>query len=204
MKLYDFTRAPSPRRVRIFAAEKGLSIPSEQVDILSGKARTPEFLAINPAGGLPVLQLDDASYLAESDAIALYLERLHPEPNLLGRDAKEQATILMWERRTELNLYVRVLHAFQHGHPLSAARVKKQIKEYAEFQRDAIVEQLAWMNEQLKGRLFVAGPRFTIADITALVTIDFGRLVEALKLDPSHKELARWYEAVSHRPSAAA
>jgi glutathione S-transferase len=204
MKLYDFTRAPSPRRVRIFAAEKGLSIPSEQVDILSGKARTPEFLALNPAGGVPVLELDDGGYLAESDAIALYLERLNPEPNLLGRDAREQATILMWERRTELNLYVRVLHAFQHGHPLAAARIKKQIKEYAEFQRDAIVEQLAWMNEQLRGREFVAGPRFTIADITALVTVDFGRQVEALKLDPAHRELARWYEAVSSRPSAQA
>src|SRR5215469_9461954 len=126
MKLYDFSRAPSPRRVRIFAAEKGLSIPSEQVDILAGKARTPEFLAINPAGGVPVLRLDDGGYLAESDAIALYLERTHPEPNLLGREAREQATILMWERRIELNLYIRVLQAFQHGHPLAGARIKKQ------------------------------------------------------------------------------
>ncbi len=204
MKLYDFSRAPNPRRVRVFAAEKGLSIPSEQVDILSGKARTPEFLAINPAGGVPVLQLDDGSYLAESDAIALYLERLNPEPNLLGRDPREQATILMWERRIELNLYIRVLQAFQHGHPLAAARIKKQIKDYAEFQRDAIVEQLAWTNQQLAGREFVAGPRFTIADITAMVTIDFGRQVEVLKLDPAHRELARWYDAVSSRSSASA
>ncbi len=110
----------------------------------------------------------------------------------------------MWERRIEFNLYIPVLQAFQHRHPLAAARIKKQIKEYAEFQRDAIAEQLAWIKQQLAGRESVAGPRFTIADITALVTIDFGRQVEALKLDPAHNELARWFEAVSLRPSAGA
>ena len=204
MKLYEFALAPNPRRVRIFLAEKGIEVPKAQVNLREAEQLKPEFLAINPAGGVPVLQLDDGGYLAESDAIALYLERLHPEPNLLGRDAREQATILMWERRIELNLYVRVLHAFQHGHPLSAARMKKQIKEYAEFQRDALVEQLGWMNQQLSGREFIAGPRFTLVDITALVTIDFGQQVEALKLDPAHKELARWYDAVSSRPSAGA
>src|SRR5271156_2925366 len=103
MKIYDCTWAPNPRRLRMFLAEKGISIPYEQVELARKENRTPEFLAINPAGTVPVLQLDDGSYLAETDAIARYLETLHPAPNLMGRDARERATIEMWERRMEFN-----------------------------------------------------------------------------------------------------
>src|SRR5215470_17742928 len=102
MKIYDSAIAPNPRRLRIFVAEKGLSIPYEQVDILKGGGRTPEFLQKNPAGGVPVLELDDGSYLSESVAICRYLEGLQPEPNLLGRDLREQAEIERWNRRMEL------------------------------------------------------------------------------------------------------
>src|SRR5271169_6309348 len=104
MKIYDFTLAPNPRRLRIFVAEKGLKIPYEDIDIFAGKARTPEFLKKNPAGGLPVLELDDGSCIAESVAIARYLEALNPEPNLFGRNPSEAAEIEMWSRRMELNL----------------------------------------------------------------------------------------------------
>src|SRR5260370_1499345 len=103
MKIYERPVAPNPRRLRIFVAEKGIKIPYEQVDILKGENRTPEFLAKNPAGGLPVLELDDGTYLAESVAICRYLEAQHPQPNLMGKDAREQAAIEMWSRRLELN-----------------------------------------------------------------------------------------------------
>ena len=102
MKIYDFAFAPNPRRLRIFVAEKGLKIPTEQVDIFSGQNRTPEMLAKNPAGGLPVIELDDGTHMAESVAICRYLEGLHPEPNLMGKDIREQSTIEMWNRRVEL------------------------------------------------------------------------------------------------------
>jgi glutathione S-transferase len=114
MKIYDFTLAPNPRRLRMFVAEKGLKIPYEQVDLMAGKNRTPQFLAKNPAGGLPVLELDDGAYLAESVAICRYLEALHPEPNLMGKNAREHAEIEMWSRRMELNLFGPVGRAFQH------------------------------------------------------------------------------------------
>lgn len=203
MKIYDFTLAPNPRRLRIFVAEKGLKIPYEQVDILSGKNRTPEFLAKNPAGGLPVLELDDGTYLAESVAICRYLEALHPEPNLMGRNPREQAEIEMWSRRIELSLFAPVGRAFQHTNPLFASRLK-QFAEYGATQREAAHQQLAWLDTQLKGREFIAGPRFTIADIHSYVAIDFGLQMAGLKLDPALKELGRWHAAVSSRPSAKA
>jgi glutathione S-transferase len=203
MKLFDFTLAPNPRRVRIFAAEKGINLQNEQVDLLQGKSRTPEFLAINPAGGIPVLQLDDGSYLAESNAIAHYLESLHPEPNLCGRDALERATIEMWERRMELNLFTTILRAFLHLHPMNAPRLK-QLKEYGESQVATTNTQLEWLDRQLKGKEFIAGPRFTIADITAFVGIEFGIATAGIKVAPALAELSRWHRAVSSRPSAKA
>ncbi len=126
MKIYDFTQAPNPRRLRIFVAEKGLKIPYEQVDIFSAKNRTPAMLARNPAGGLPVLELDDGSCIAESVAIARFLEALHPEPNLFGRDAREQAEIEMWSRRMELGLFGLLGRAFQNTSPLFASAVVRR------------------------------------------------------------------------------
>jgi glutathione S-transferase len=203
MKKFDFTMAPNPRRLRIFVAEKSLDIPLEQVDLLQRKSRTPEFLAINPAGGLPVLQLDDGSYLPESGAIARYLESLRPAPNLMGGDPRERATIEMWERRMELNLFGPIVRAFLHLHAMNAPRLK-QIKEYGESQTTASQDQLEWLDKQLKGKEFVAGPRFTIADITAFVAIEFGIAAAGVKLDPAHHELARWHKSVASRPTAKA
>ncbi len=203
MKLFDFTLAPNPRRVRIFAAEKGLNLPYEQVDLMQGKSRTPEFLAINPAGRVPVLQLDDGTYLAESNAIAHYLESLYPEPNLCGRDALERATIEMWERRMELDLFTTILRAFLHLHPMNSSRLK-QIKEYGDAQVAAAQTQLEWLDRQLQGKEFIAGPHFTIADITAFVGIEFGVATAGIKVDSKLADLSRWHRSVASRPSSKA
>jgi glutathione S-transferase len=203
MKIYDFTLAPNPRRLRIFVAEKGLNIPYEQVDIFTGKNRTPEMLAKNPAGGLPVLELDDGSHLAESVAICRYLESQHPEPNLMGKDAREQATIEMWNRRIELNLFAAVGRAFQHTAELFKTRLR-QFPEYGAEQLKGAEQQLQWLDPLIGDRNFIAGNRFTIADITALAATEFGMQTVGLKIDPSLKNVTRWYQAVSSRPSAKA
>jgi len=203
MKIYDFALAPNPRRLRIFVAEKGLKIPTEQVDIFTGKNRTPEMLAKNPAGGLPVIELDDGSHLAESVAICRYLESLHPEPNMMGKDSREQATIEMWNRRIELGLFTAAGRAFQHTNELFKARLK-QFPEYGETQRETTKQQLQWLDAQIGNKPFIAGDRFTIADITALVAVDFAAQAAGVPLDPSLKNLTRWHQSVSNRPSAKA
>ncbi len=202
MKIYDFSLAPNPRRLRIFVAEKGLKIPSEQVNILEGKNRTPEMLAKNPAGGLPVMELDDGSHLAESVAICRYLEGLHPEPNLMGKDYREQAFIEMWSRRIELGLFGAVARAFQNTNELFKGRIK-QFPEYGAAQRETAQQQFQWLDEQIGNRPFLAGDRFTIADITAQVAVDFGEFA-GIKFDPALKNLSRWHKSVSSRPSAKA
>jgi glutathione S-transferase len=203
MKIYDFAFAPNPRRLRIFVAEKGLKIPIEQVDIFTAQNRTPEFLKKNPAGGLPVLELDDGTHLAESVAICRYLEGLHPEPNMMGKDSKEQAFIEMWNRRIELGLFSAAGRAFQHTNELFKERLK-QIPEYGESQREATKQQMQWLDAQIGNKPFIACDRFTIADITAQVGIDFASQFAGVEIDPSLKNLARWHQAVSSRPSAKA
>jgi glutathione S-transferase len=203
MKIYDFALAPNPRRLRIFVAEKGLKIPTEQVDIFTGKNRTPEMLAKNPAGGLPLLELDDGSHLAESVAICRYLEGLHPEPNMMGKDSREQSFIEMWNRRIELGLFASAGRAFQHTNELFKARLK-QMPEYGETQREATKQQLQWLDAQIGNKPFIAGDRVTIADITALVAVDFATQMASVPLDPALKNLTRWHKSVSSRPSAKA
>jgi glutathione S-transferase len=201
MKIYNSSLAPNPRRLRIFVAEKGLKIPTEQVDIFARKNRTPEMLAKNPAGGLPFIELDDGAHLAESVAICRYLEGLHPEPNLMGKDNREQAFIEMWNRRMELNLFAPVSRAFQHTSEIFKP-ILKQFPEYGETQREITRLQLQWLDAQIGNKPFIAGDRFTIADITALVAVDFGAQLAGVPMDPSLKNLARWHQSVSSRPSA--
>jgi glutathione S-transferase len=203
MKIYDFAFAPNPRRLRIFVAEKGLKIPTEQVDLTTGKNRSPEMLAKNPAGGLPVMELDDGTHMAESVAICRYLEGLHPEPNLMGKDSREQSMIEMWNRRVELGLFAAAARAFQHTNELFKARIK-QFPEYGETQRETTKNQLQWLDAQIGNKPFLAGDRFTIADITALVAVDFAVQAAGIPLDPALKNLARWHQSVSTRPSAKA
>jgi glutathione S-transferase len=203
MKLYDFKIAPNPRRVRIFIAEEGLSIPLEAVDLLSRQSRTPEFLNKNPSAHVPVLELDDGSCLAESVAICRYLELIHPDPNLMGRDAREQAFIEMWQRRMELELFFAVEGYFKRTDPMFKGRFT-QLPIYAEEQRVETLVRLRRLDSELTGREFIAADRYTIADITAQVALD---LFTSLAHQPFPSELSnvtRWYNAVFARPSARA
>jgi len=201
MKLYNHSLAPNPRRVRIFAVEKGINLALEEVDILAGQSRTPEFLAKNSSGGVPVLELDDGSHLSESVAICRYLEGLHPEPNLLGRNLLEQADIERWNRRMELELFAAIGRTVQNTSPIFQGRFK-QFPEYGETQRAVVYQRLERMDRELNGHQFVAGDRFTIADITALVAIDIGGRLADIKIAPELAHLTRWHNAVSGRPSA--
>ena len=203
LKLYNHALAPNPRRVRIFAAEKAIELRVADVDILAGQSRTPEFLAKNSSGGVPVLELDDGSCLSESVAICRYLEGLHPEPNLLGRDLREQAEIERWNRRMELELFAAIGRTVQNTSSIFQGRFK-QFPEYGEAQRAVVYQRLERMDRELNGHRFVAGDRFTIADITALVAIDIGDRLAEIKIAPELAHLLRWHEAVSSRPSARA
>jgi glutathione S-transferase len=203
VKLYNHSVAPNPRRVRIFAAEKGIELSLEEVDLLAGQSRTPEFLAKNSSGGVPVLELDDGSYLSESVAICRHLEGLHPEPNLLGRDLREQAEIERWNRRMELELFAAIGRTVQNTSPIFQGRFK-QFPDYGEAQRTVVYQRLERMDRELNGYQFVAGNRFTIADITALVAIDIGGRLADIKIAPELTRLTRWHQVVSSRPSAKA
>jgi len=203
MKLYNHVLAPNPRRVRIFAAEKKIELSLEEVDILAGQSRTPEFLAKNSSGGVPVLELDDGSYLSESVAICRYLEGLHPEPNLLGRDLREQAEIERWNRRMELELFAAIGRTVQNTSSIFQGRFK-QFPDYGEAQRAVVHQRFERMDRELNGHQFVASDRFTIADITALVAIDIGSRLAEIKILSELTHLTRWHQAVSSRPSAKA
>jgi glutathione S-transferase len=202
MKLYDSSTAPNPRRVRIFLAEKGIDIPTEQVDIGKRMNLEPDFLAKNPLGKVPVLELDDGTYLSETVAICRYLEGTHPTPPLMGVDPSDAAVVEMWQRRMEFEVAIPIMQCFQNTHDYFKGRIT-QVPDYGEVCRATALERLAWLDQVLGEREFVAGERYSIADITLLVGIDFGRVVR-LRIPPEHKNLTRWHEAVSSRPSAQA
>ena len=202
MKLYDARTAPNPRRVRIFLAEKGISVPVEQVDIVSAQNRSAEFRAKNAMGTLPVLELDDGTTIAESVAICRYFEELQPEPPLLGTDAKDRALVEMWQRRMEYEVFLPITQVFRNGHAFFKGRIP-QVPEYGEVCRKHAEQRLEWLDGVLADRPFVAGERYTVADITALCAIDFGR-VSNIRVTPEQPNLARWHAAVSSRPSAKA
>jgi glutathione S-transferase len=202
MKIYEFTMAPNPRRVRVFLAEKGINVPYQQVDLATAENRKPEFLKINPMGGVPVLELDDGTHIAESVAICRYFEETKPEPRLMGVDAKDKAVVEMWNRRMEFEILMMTAGAFRNTNDFFKGRIP-QVKEYGEICRSAALKRLEWLDTVLADREFIAGPRYTIADITALIGIDFGRLT-GIKVEDNQKNLARWHQAVSSRPSAKA
>jgi glutathione S-transferase len=202
VKLYDSAMAPNPRRVRIFLAEKGIDVPTEQVDIAKAENRKPPFLAKNPMGVLPVLELDDGTCIAESIAICRYFEAVQPDPPLFGIDTVDIAVVEMWNRRMELEVFNAVTGTFRNTHDFFKGRIP-QVPEWGEVCRGSAEKRLAWLDEVLTDREFIAGERFTVADITALCGIDFGR-VSQIVIQPEQKNLARWHEAVSSRPSAKA
>ncbi|MGE0212030.1 MAG: glutathione S-transferase family protein [Parvibaculaceae bacterium] len=202
MKLYEDPKAPNPRRVRIFLAEKGIEVAREPVEIMALAHKSPEMLKLNPMARLPFLVLDDGCVIAETMAICRYFEVLQPEPRLLGSDAADQATVEMWQRRVEQELLTRIMHAFRHSHPRMAALEAPQVKAWADANLPRIEDMLGFLDGELARRQHIAGDRFSVADITALCAIDFMRVIR-LSLD-KHPNLKRWHESVSARPSASA
>ena len=199
MLLYDYAQAPNPRRVNIFLREKGIEVPVQVVDIGKGENRQSPFIDKNPLGGVPMLELDDGTCIAESVAICRYFEETQPEPPLMGVDAKDSGVVEMWNRRMELEVFQTITGAFRNTHEFFKGRIK-QIPPYGEACKEAAPSKLEWLDGVLADRDFIAGDRFTIADITAICAIDFGRVI-GLAVQPDQKHLTRWYESVSSRPS---
>lgn len=204
MKLYTSNRAPNPRRVRWVMAEKGIEdVELIEVDILAGAHKTPAYRAMVGVPHVPALELDDGTTVSESVAICRYLEALYPEPNLFGRDAREQAVIEMWTRRCEFYLANPIMLSVRHSHPALAALEAVQMPQLAEYNRVAADRFMKTLDRRLADHEFIAADRFTIADIVALVGLDFARLI---KYRPPEElvHLARWLEAGRARPAAAA
>lgn len=204
MKIIEMKRAPNPRRVRIFLAEKGIGgIVFEQIDLGAGEHKDPGFQKINPMQRVPVLILDDGTVIAESIAICRYFECLHPEPSLFGRTPVEMARIEMWSRRMEHGFLFHVQQVFRHLHPAMASLEVPQVPAWAEANRPRVYETLCFLNEELSRRPFIAGEDFSVADITAFVTIDLMKPAKlARPAELTH--LARWHDMVAARPSASA
>ncbi|GLQ37704.1 glutathione S-transferase [Rhizobium albus] len=203
MKLYDGGKAPNPRRVSIFLAEKGVEIERVPVDMGALGHKSDAFSKLNPLQRLPVLELDDGTVLTESVAICRYIETLHPEPNLFGHRGLEEAQVEMWNRRVELHFLNSVAAVFRHLHPAMKDWEVPQVKEWGEANRPRVTEFLALLDGELAHRDFIAGDRFTIADISAMVSVGF---MKPAKIDmPEHlAHLRAWHERVSARPSARA
>ena len=203
MKILQTKTAPNPRRVRVFLAEKGIEVPYEELDLMQGALKTPEFTQLNRFQRVPVLILDDGTAIAETMAICRYFEETKPEPALFGKGAKQRALIEMWNRRMELGLLFSVAQAFRHLHPAAATLEVPQVAAWGEANKPRAQEILQFMDEELGKSRFVAGDDYSVADITALVAVDFAR-VARIQRSEGHKNLARWHAEVSARPSAKA
>jgi len=200
MRIIEARGAPNPRRVRIFAAEKGLDIAYENIDLLAGEHCSGAFQQLNPYGGVPVLVLENGEALSETVAICRYLEALEPEPPLFGREPLEAARIEMWNRRIEFSLFRPVGYVFRHTHPRMAALEAPQLPEWADVNRGRAAQGLRLLNDQLANEEYVSGGAFTIADITAFVAIGMMKLAR-LDWPDGLDHLARWHHAVNARPS---
>ncbi len=184
-------------------AEKGLTYDTIEVSIAAAANRTPEFRKKNPISLLPVLEFEDGRVLRETMAICRYLEELHPTPNLYGNDAWERAVTEMWNRHAELELLAPTAQVFRNTHAFWAGRIR-QAPDFAEIMREQIGERMEWLDGELATREYFAGSRFTVADITAMCALDFGRIVN-IRIDPvKHKHLHAWHQRVASRPSATA
>ena len=210
MKFYDCAIAPSPRRVRIFLAEKGLSLDTVQIDLMTGENLKPEFLKVNPRGIVPVLQLDDGTRIDESFSICRYIEEMRPHPPLMGTDAKSRAVIDSRNRHMEADGFRAVAEAFRNSAPSFAKRGLAGVA--AEVPAiPALAERgfagIARFFDQLEGYLsqseFVVGDQFSIADITALCVVDFAGWVKQA-VPEQHARTRRWHQTGSARPSAKA
>lgn len=206
MKLYnEADPAPNPRRVRIFLKEKGVDIELVPTPLMSRAHKSPEHLARNPLGQVPVLELDDGTHLSESVSICRYLEELHPEPNMFGRDAKERATLDMWIRRVEFRLMQPLGQVWVHTHPFTAAVATQafgqQFKDFGAANRKVFASGCKLFDREIEGRDFIAGARYTMADIVAQTTFDFARFI-GVDIPADCPALSAWYARVGARPSA--
>ena len=209
MKFYDCVTAPSPRRVRIFAAEKGIALPTVQVDLRNGEQFSDAFRAINPDCTVPALVLDDGTVIADAVAICGYLEEMHPDPPLIGSTAEERATVTALNRQIERDGFFAAMDAFRNtakglkGRALPGPHDYEQIPELAERGRVRVENFFRAMDARLAGGEFVAGDRYTIADISTQVLIDLAGRAK-LNVPDACAHLCRWHAAVSARPSAKA
>ena len=203
MKLYDGGRAPNPRRVRIFLAEKGVSVPLVPVDLGSLEHKGAAYTAINPVQQVPSLVLDDGTVLTETVAICRYVEELHPDPPLFGTDALSRAQVEMWQRRIEFGLFSTIAAVFRHLHPAMARMEVPQVPAWGEANRERVGAFLPILDRQLADNAFVCGGAYTIADITGLVCIDFLKLAR-LSVPEDLTNVRRWHAAIAARPSAKA
>jgi len=201
MKLFDGGKAPNPRRVRIFLAEKGIEVPLVPVDMTALGHRSDEITKRNPLQRLPVLELDNGTIITESVAICRYFDELHPENPLMGGDPLEKALIDMWQRRMEIHLLMLVANVFRHAHPAMKEWEVPQIAEFSEANRPKVINALEWLNEELAAREFIAGDDYTIADITAMIAVDFMKPAR-LEVPESLVAVQDWYRRVKTRPSA--
>jgi len=201
MKLYEGARAPNPRRVRIFLAEKGISVPTEQVDLGALQQKSAAYTGVNPLQRVPALVLDDGTVLTESIAICRYFEALCPDPPLFGRAGLEAAVIEMWNRRVELHLMLPVSQVFRHLHPAMKDMEVPQVAAWGEANKPRVHEFLALLDHELANRAFIAGDAFSVADISGLVAVDFMKPAK-LVVSEEFTHLRRWRVEVSARPSA--
>lgn len=203
MKLIEQSRAPNPRRVRIFLAEKGITVPLEQIDIMKLEHRSDDYRRVNPYEQVPTLVLDDGTTIAESVAICRYFEEIQPEPALFGVTPLGRATVEMWNRRMELGLFLNVANCFRHSHPAMVPLEPQQISPWAGLSRERAIAMLGLIDAELSRRPYIAGDTFSIADITLLVAVDF---MKPARIDrPSGLAgLDRWYATINGRPSAKA
>ena len=209
MKFYDCRTAPSPRRVRVFLAEKGIDVETVQVDLGSGEQFGEAFRKINPDCVVPVLELDNGRCLSEVLAICSYLEDLHPEPPLFGKTAEERAVVLMWNAKVEQQGLLAMADAFRNSskaltnNALPGPDSYVQIPELAERGRARVAKFMLNLDRHLAGGEYIAGDFFSVADISAMVTIDFAAWIK-IPVPGDARNLARWYAQVSKRPSASA
>lgn len=207
MKLYnEHDPAPNPRRVRIFMKEKGIEIPLVHTPLTKRAHKSPEHIARNPLGQVPVLELDDGTCISESVSICRYLEELHPEPNLFGNDPKERALIDMWTRRIEFRLMQPLGQVWVHTHPFTAtvatAAFGRQFQDFGKANLKVFASGCELFDRDLAGRAFIAGDRYTMADIAAQSTFDFARFV-GVDIPEACAHLRAWYDRVGARASGA-
>lgn len=203
MKLYDNTSAPSPRLVRIFAAEKGIDLELEPIELTKGEHKTPAFRAMNPLARIPVLELDDGTCISETIAICRYLEAIQPQPPLFGTDAKDQAIVEMWRRRIENEILIPIAGYFRNCMPFFKG-MYPQFEDFGEANKKLAFKRLNWLNDELANREFIAGDRLSIADIQAVCAIEFGRASQIVYDPEEHAHLRRWHKGMRARPSASA